>query len=366
MTPKRNLYEVLGLSKDASAHDLKKAYHRLALKHHPDKNPGDKEAEERFKEAADAYKILSDATQRANYDRSGIEDFQRSESGASQRHDFRGFNNVEEIFSTFGDLFGTFFAGRVGGAKNARGADRKIALSLPFSEAVWGARKDLRITQQVNCSTCNGVGGAKVESCLPCQGKGVIPHPQGFFVVQITCTSCNGAGKRVKDPCSKCQGHGIRSTDSSLKLVIPPGVQAGQILRVAGKGDVVPGGNLPGDLFITLLVGTDHRFHREGADIASTISLSFAQAALGAEIVIDTLEENGVGTAVLELAPGTQPGDVLVRRGQGGPRQDGLGRGDHILKFKVEVPKKLTVRQEALLRDFAKEEEPCRTKKKKR
>lgn len=356
-TRSRDLYEVLGVPRQASAADLKKAYYRLAKQYHPDHNPNDKVAEDRFKEAANAYQVLSDDAQRARYDRFGFDSLGRSGGSTSDAGvGFQGFNNVEEIFSAFGDLFGDFFGGRMR-PRPVRGSDLRLELRLDFHEAVWGTRKDIRVTRATACGTCQATGaarGGKVEVCPQCQGKGHAHHAQGFFMVQTTCMQCRGAGKMIKDPCPECRGQGLRPETTTLSLTIPPGVDDGQTLRISGKGESAPGGST-GDLYVVLTVEDDERFVREGDNVTSEVSISYAQAVLGGDVEIDTLDDDCEGTAILELPPGTQPGDLVVRRGQGIQHVSGEGRGDHTLEFKIEVPKKLTSRQEKLLREFAAE-----------
>lgn len=359
---KRDLYEVLEVPRNATEDDLKKAYRTLAKKYHPDMCPGDKAAEEKFKEAANAYQILSDKTARAAYDRYGLEGLRRGgPSGAASpapgasapRPAPEGFQNVEDIFSAFGNLFGDFFTKRA--TRGARGADLKQSLHIPFHEAVWGARREIQLTRRANCTGCGGTGaapGARVEACRNCQGQGQINHAQGFFMVQSTCAVCQGRGKTISASCSRCQGQGVGTEASTLTLTIPPGIQDGQTLRVQGKGEQVPGGT-PGDLYVSLHVAKDPRFTRQGHDVSSEVFISYARAALGGEIEIDTLEDHCRGTTILELSPGTQPDDLIVRRGQGIPHLEGHDRGDHHIRVRVEVPRKLTDRQAALLREFA-------------
>ena len=350
----RDLYEVLGLTRDCSATDIKKAYRAMAMKYHPDRNPGDRDAEEKFKEASTAYQILCDEEQRAAYDRFGFDGLRGRGAGPAGP----GFSNVEDVFSAFGDLFGDFFGGGRGRQqREQRGADLRIDLKLSFPEAVWGVQKDVKVQRDVPCETCKGSGakaGSKPETCGTCGGKGQVVHAQGFFMVQTTCPHCQGAGKMIKDPCPDCRGRGLRTETSGLSVAVPAGVDDGQTLRVSGKGEVVPGG-ATGDLYVVLHVQDDDRFARDGDDVLSEVSISFAQAALGGEIEVDTLDDGCEGTAVLELRPGTQPGDEVVRRGQGVPRVGGEGRGDHVIRFAVEVPRKLTAKQEKLLREFAAE-----------
>lgn len=374
----KDLYEVLGVPRGANAADLKKAYRSLAQQYHPDKCPGDKSAEEKFKEAANAYQILSDDEKRATYDRYGLDGLRRGggggpgfggSGGPGGPGGFGGFESVEDIFSAFGDLFGDFFSGRAR-HQQARGADLRLELHLSFVEAVWGTRKDVKINRTASCGSCSGSGaarGSKAEPCRNCQGKGQVMHAQGFFMVQTTCPQCVGRGRVIASPCGDCRGHGLRQETQTLSLTIPAGIDDEQTLRVSGKGETAPGG-VSGDLYVVLKVGDDDRFSREGDDVTSEVSISYAQAVLGGEIEIDTLDDRCQGTTILELAPGTQPGDLAVRRGQGVPRVGGSGRGDHFVEFKIEVPRKLTARQEKLLREFADDlgEENKRPKKKQR
>ncbi|HSK03654.1 MAG TPA: molecular chaperone DnaJ [Kofleriaceae bacterium] len=351
----RDLYEVLGCDRQASASELKKAYYRLAKQYHPDHNPNDKAAEEKFKEASNAYQVLSDEEQRARYDRFGFDGL-RGMNGAGAG----GFSNVEDIFSAFGDLFGDFFGGRTsGGRRQPRGADLRVDLGLTFAEAVWGVSKDIKVTRDVPCATCTGSGskpGSTPETCRTCNGKGQVVHAQGFFMVQTTCPHCRGAGKQVKDPCEDCRGRGTRPETSTLNVQVPAGVDDGQTLRLAGKGEAAPGG-AAGHLYVVLHVQGDERFKRDAEDVLTEVPISFVKAALGGEVEIFTLDDNCTGNATIRLEPGTQPGDVMVRRGQGIPRVGGsaTGRGDHVVQFKVDIPKKLTSRQEELLRELAAE-----------
>lgn len=350
----RDLYEVLGCERGASASDLKKAYYKLAKQYHPDHNPNDKTAEEKFKEASNAYQILSDEEQRARYDRFGFDGLRGNGAAGG------GFSNVEDIFSAFGDLFGDFFGGRASGGRRAqRGADLRVDLGLTFAEAVWGVSKDVKVTRDVACTTCSGSGakpGSKPETCRTCSGKGQVVHAQGFVMVQTTCPHCRGAGKQVKDPCEDCRGRGAKPETSTLNVSVPAGVDDGQTLRLAGKGETAPGG-ASGHLYVVLHVQGDERFKRDGEDVLSEVPVSFVKAALGGEIEVFTLDDNCTGTATIRLEPGTQPGDVMVRRGQGIPRVGAAatGRGDHVIQFKVEIPKKLTAKQEELMRELATE-----------
>jgi|SRR5688572_30205574 molecular chaperone DnaJ len=344
----RDLYEVLGVKRESSQADIKKAYYRLAKQYHPDHNPGDNAAEEKFKEAANAYQILSDDDQRARYDRFGFDGIGRGGNGG-------GFSSVEDIFSAFGDMFGDFF-GQRGGKRQARGNDLKTDLGLSFPEAVWGVTKDVKIRRDVPCATCDGSGakaGSKPETCSTCKGKGQVVHAQGFFMVQTACPRCRGEGTIIKDPCTDCSGKRVKTEQVTLSVTVPPGVDDGQTLRLAGKGESPPGGGTPGHLYVVLHVVGDERFRRDGEDVLTEVPISMAKAALGGDVTVPTLEDQCNGTTELELKPGTQPGDVIVRRGQGVPRVDGRGRGDHAYMVKVEIPKKLSAKQADLLRELA-------------
>ncbi len=349
----RDLYEVLGVAKDASASDIKKAYHRLAKQYHPDLNPGDKAAEEKFKEAANAYQVLSDEEQRARYDRFGPDALRAGSGGPGGT----GFNSVEDIFSAFGDMFGDFFGGRAsGGRRTARGADLRVDLKLSFAEAVWGTNKELKVARDVPCGTCQGSGaraGTKPETCSSCNGRGQVVHSQGFFMVQSVCPRCRGEGKVVREACVDCNGRRVQSETSTLAVTVPPGVDDGQTLRLAGKGEVAPGGGTPGHLYVVLHVVGDERFQRDGEDILTEVPVSFVKAALGGEVEVPVLDDNCEGTTTVEIRPGTQPGDHVVRKGAGVPRIGKAGRGDQVVRWKVEIPTKLSGKANELLRDLA-------------
>jgi molecular chaperone DnaJ len=349
----RDLYEVLGVERGASASDLKKAYYRLAKQYHPDHNPDDKVAEDKFKEASNAYQILCDDEQRARYDRFGFDGLRGAGGGGGG-----GFSNVEDIFSAFGDLFGDFFGGRAsGGRRQPRGADLRVDLQLTFSEAVWGVTKDVKVTREIACASCQGSGaaaGAKPETCKACQGKGQVVHAQGFFMVQTACPQCRGLGKTIKDPCEDCRGRGTKPETSTLSVTVPAGIDDGQTLRLAGKGEAAAGGQT-GHLYVVLHVQGDDRFKRDGENILTEVPISFVKAALGGEVEIYTVDDNCNGTATINIKGGVQPDEVIVRRGQGIPRVGESGRGDHVIQLKVEIPKKLTEAQEKLLRELATE-----------
>lgn len=344
----RDYYEVLGISRDADEAEVKKAYRTVAKKCHPDRCPGDSEAEDKFKEAANAYKVLSDPDSRARYDRFGHDGVRGS--------GFQGFSGVEDIFSAFGDLV-DFFGGR--GRRGARrGNDVQVALPLTFAEAVHGATKDIDVARREPCEGCDGTGakeGTKPDVCSTCKGQGQVVHSQGFFMIQSTCPACRGEGTVIKDPCTRCRGGGLQRDTTTLSVTVPPGVDEGQQLRLAGKGETPPGGGRPGHLYVVLEIEKDERFLRDGVDVLSRVPVSYLVAALGGEIEIPTLEDECTATTKVEVKAGTQPGDVHVRRGKGVRDVNGRGTGDQVVQFIVEIPKKLSSRERELLEQVADE-----------
>ena len=344
----RDLYEVLGVGRDAGDPEIKKAYRRLAMENHPDRNPGDKSAEDRFKEASNAYKVLSDPDQRARYDQFGPDAL--NGNGA-------GFGGVEDIFSAFGDLFSDFF-GTPRGRRQRRGADLHVDLALTFAEAIDGVTREIEIDRQEACETCEGSGakpGTARETCQVCQGKGQVLHAQGFFMIQTTCPSCRGEGSTVRERCTACRGGGTVHRASKLSISVPPGVDDGQTLRLAGRGESPRGGGQAGHLYVALHVEQDARFNRDGDDVLTEVPVSYVVAALGGEVEVPTLEESCRATAVIDVKAGTQPGDVVVRAGKGVRSVGGRGRGDHVVRFRVEIPRKLNARERDLLREIAQE-----------
>lgn len=345
----RDLYEVLGVARDASPVEIKKAYRRLAMKHHPDQNPDDPEAEEKFKEAAHAYAALSDSEKRARYDQFGHDGLR---GGAAA-----GFSGVEDIFSAFGDIFGDFFGGGRGRSRTPRGADIRVALTLDFAEAVWGASKEVEVSRHESCEACSGSGaklGTSPKPCETCGGRGQVMHSQGFFMIQTTCPQCRGEGVMISDPCTDCRGRGVQAKTSSLTVSVPAGVDDRQTLRLAGKGEAPPN-HRPGHLFVILRVKPDKRFVREDANILTEVPISYIRASLGGKVEIPTLEDNCTGKKEITVKPGTQPGDVLILQGEGVPRINGRGRGDYIVQFKVGIPTKLNRKERELLHELARE-----------
>ena len=353
MAARRDYYEVLGVSREADPGEIKKAYRKLAMECHPDRCPGSKEAEERFKECSEAYEVLSDPDKRAHYDRFGFEGLRQA--------GFEGFTGVEEIFEHFGSLFGDLFGGfggRGGRSRQARGHDLRLDLELSFAEAVTGVSKDLAVARRIACDDCKGTGaraGTSPERCGTCQGRGQVLHSQGFFMIGTACPSCRGEGTIVRDPCPGCRGAGVKEKQETLTVNVPAGVDDGQMLRLAGKGESAPRGGASGHLYVVIHVSEDPRFQRDGFDVHTEVPISMVTATLGGRITIPTLESGTKGTAELDIEPGSQPGTMIVRRGQGIPRPNGAGRGQQVVHLKVEIPKRLSDKQRELLRDFASE-----------
>jgi molecular chaperone DnaJ len=347
VSEKRDYYEVLGVGRDADASELKRAYRKLALELHPDRNPGDHEAEARFKEASEAYQVLSDAEKRGLYDRFGHEGPRGAGFGG-------GFANMGDIFSAFGDIFGDLFGGFGGsGARGrARGSDIETSVDLTLAEVAKGAAKEIKIRRRIACKECGGTGaaaGSGRERCQQCGGRGQVMHQQGFLMIQTTCPICRGEGTIVRKPCPTCKGGGLSVAEESLQVNIPAGVEDGATLRLTGRGEAAPGGGQPGNLYVTLHVAADARFEREGADLHTLVLLSFPQAALGATVKAPSLD----GDVEVNVPPGTQPGDIVNLRGQGLPHLQGRGSGNLVVHLKLVVPKTLTPEQEQSLRAFA-------------
>jgi molecular chaperone DnaJ len=358
---KRDYYEVLGVAKAASIDEIKKAYRKLAMKYHPDRNPGDKEAESNFKEAAEAYEVLSDEQKRARYDQMG-------HAGVDgMGHAGQGFNSMEDIFSAFGDVFGgqgggggSIFDGIFGqgggrGGSRNQGASLKLQLEITFREAVFGCTKTIDLKRNEPCETCNGSGakaGTKPTTCNVCAGHGIVRQGQGFFVVQTTCPQCHGSGKTIADKCATCRGAGAQPKKVTIKVRIPSGVEDNSRLRVAGEGEPGRDGGERGDLYVYISVKPDPFFERHEDDVVCKVPVGFAQASLGAEIEVPTLD----GQAKLRIPAGTQPNEILRMRGQGIPVRGGR-RGDQLVVVQVMVPKKTTKRQEELLKELGQIEE---------
>lgn len=331
---KRDYYEVLGVERGADDKQIKRAYRRMAMENHPDKNPGDAAAEERFKEAAEAYAVLSDPQKRARYDQFGhAGGFQ---SGGFDPSTFSDFSDILGDLFGFGDLFGGGRRGRRGGP--APGADLRYDLEITFEEAVRGTSPKLRIPRLERCGRCEGSGAegdAKPEVCATCSGRGQVRFAQGLFTVARTCPQCQGQGQIIRNPCHQCNGQGLEQKERSLEVRVPAGVDHGARLRLSGEGEHGPRGGPAGDLYVVIHVQEDSRYVRSGADVLTEETISFPQAVFGATIQVETLH----GLADLDLPPGTQPGQQFVLDGKGIARLGGSGHGRHVVSVVLDVPK---------------------------
>ncbi len=349
---KRDYYEVLEVARDADAAELKKAYRKLAMQFHPDRNPDDDVAEARFKEASEAYEVLSNPEKRALYDRFGHEGLRNGAGGG------QGFSSMDDIFSQFGDIFGDIFGfgGRGGGARQSngpqRGADMRYDLELTFEEAVFGVSRTIVIPQRHDCKTCEGSGakpGTEPSTCQSCMGRGQIHHSQGFFTLSSTCPNCRGAGTQIDEKCTDCHGQGTIQAEKEVTVKVPAGVDTGTRLRLRSEGQNGTRGGPSGDLYVFLYVQPSEVFERDGADIHFPLQVHFAQAALGCELEVPTLGE----PQTIQIKPGTQYGDRITLKNEGIARLNGSGRGDLIVHISIEIPKKLSTEQRELLEKFA-------------
>jgi molecular chaperone DnaJ len=348
MLDKRDYYEVLGVHKNASDAEIKKAFRRQAMKHHPDKNPGDHEASEKFKEAAEAYEVLSDPQKRANYDQFGF-------AGVEGAGGFGGGFGARDFSDIFGDIFGDFFGAAAGyGRSHAmRGADLRYNMSISFEEAAFGKETTVKIPKTEVCPKCYGTGskpGTQPKVCPSCRGTGQTRVQQGFFSISRTCGTCRGEGKIITDPCPECKGMKYVEREKTLSVKIPPGVETGSRLRLTGEGEPGSGGGPSGDLYIVINVKEHPLFTREGDDIWCEVPISFTTAALGGEIEVPTLAS---GKVKLKVPPGVQTGKVFKLKGKGIANVQGYGLGDEMVKVVVETPTNLTQRQKELLTEFA-------------
>lgn len=345
MASKRDYYEVLAVAKTASDKEIKAAYRKLAVQYHPDKNPGDREAEEKFKEAAEAYAVLSDSDKRGRYDRFGHQGV--AGTGA-------GFDPT--IFADFSDILGDLFGfGRRGSQSGpSRGADLRYDLTLTFEEAAFGTEPTLRIPRLESCPDCSGSGsadGAAPKPCSACGGAGQVRFQQGFFTMARTCPQCRGEGRVVANPCKRCRGEGRIEKENSLQVKIPAGINTGQSLRVPGGGEQGRLGGPAGDLYVVIQVQPHPRFQRDGSTVYGHVGISYPQAVLGATLQVETIH----GPASLDIPGGTQHGQEFRLRSQGIPRLDGHGKGDHVAQVQVEIPDphRLSDEEVDLLRQLA-------------
>jgi molecular chaperone DnaJ len=345
---RRDYYDILGVSRDASEQEIKSAYRKLALKFHPDKNPNDKHAEENFKEAAEAYSVLSDPEKRARYDRFGHSGLQGGFAGFDPAT-FGDFGDILGDFFGFGDIFG---GGRRRGGPE-RGADLRYDLKISFKEAAFGIRTKVKIPRQETCSSCNGHGTAKGKSpitCPACHGAGQVRYQQGFFSISRTCAQCNGSGKIIRDPCETCQGRGLVRKEKVLEIKIPAGVDNGARLRIQGEGEGGAHGGLSGDLYVVIYVEEHPFFQRQGNNIYCQIPIAVTTAALGGEVTVPTLE----GEERLKIPEGTQGGTVFRLRNKGIVSLGERGRGDQFVTVTVVIPTKLSKEQRQLYETLAK------------
>lgn len=351
---KRDYYEILGVAKGTSGDELKKAYRKLALQFHPDRNPGDKKSEEKFKELSEAYEVLSDDKRRQMYDQFG---HQASGQGGPGGFDYsQGFGGAGGFNDVFGDIFGDLFGSqraRGGGRRRGRqGDDLTTSVDITFEEAAFGAEKVLNIQRAVACETCEGSGakpGTKPETCGQCHGRGDVQFQQGFFSISRPCPRCHGSGQSIPNPCATCRGTGKTAKKSQIAVKIPAGVDTGQRLKLTGEGGAGENGGPAGDLYVSIQIAEHPIFERDEADVICEVPITFVQASLGAEIEVPTLE----GRVKLNVPAGTQSHKVFRMKGKGIARLGSYGRGDQLIKIVVEVPSKLTSAQKQALQKFA-------------
>ena len=349
MTTRRDYYEILGVATSASEDEIKKNYRKLAMQFHPDRNPGNREAEEMFKEAAEAYEVLSDPEKRDIYRRYGHEGL----NGVG----YRGFSGFEDIFSSFGDIFGDVFGFNTGRSRSRTGAragaDLRYDLQVSFMDAALGSTTEINLHKQTLCSTCQGSGctpGTSPQLCSLCQGRGQVTQSSGFFSISSTCPQCRGQGGVITTPCPECSGGGKVRVGKTVQLKIPAGVETGSRLRLRGEGEEGEHGGPNGDLYVFIEVEKHDVFERNGNDIFCRVPITFVQAALGGTVEAPTL----MGTEKLKIPRGTQPGRIFRLKGKGIAHLRGYGHGDHLIETVVTVPTNLTKKQEELLKEFDK------------
>lgn len=347
MNGKKDYYELLGVSRNAGEEEVKKAYRKLALKYHPDRNPGDKQSEEKFKEVSEAYQVLVDPQKRAQYDQFGHAAFGDGGPFAG------GFDFTSGFEDIFGDIFGEFFGAGTGKRRSrTKGDDLRYNLTITFEEAAFGAEKKIKIPRHGSCDTCHGSGskpGTSPRSCPTCRGRGQVSFQQGFFSISRTCNQCHGQGSIISDPCATCNGAGRVRKYHTLSVRIPPGVDTGSRLKLRGEGEGGLSGGPAGDLYVVIQVEPHPLFVRDGVDIICEVPVSFVQAALGAEIDVPTLD----GKVKMKVPAGSQSGKIFRLKGKGIRDVQGYHQGDQLVRVVVETPTHLTSRQKELLKEFA-------------
>jgi len=357
MATRRDYYEVLGVSRDASVEDIKKAYRKLALKYHPDKNPGDKDAEEKFKELGHAYEVLCDPQKRATYDQFGPAAFERGGAGVGVPPGWAGFHDPFEVFrEVFSGMGVSIFEEMFGGGRRRsgpmQGDDLRYDLEVSFEDAVFGAEKEIAVERLDHCASCHGIGaaaGARRSQCPMCHGRGRVTRSHGFLSVSQDCPRCNGEGETVEKLCPTCRGHGLARVTNRIKLRLPAGIETGMRMRSAGHGNAGPRGGPAGDLYVVVHVQPHDVFVRRGDDLHCELPITFAVAALGGQVDVPTIN----GEAKLTIPAGTQSGTVFRMRGKGVPNVEGYGRGDQHVRVVVEVPARLNAEQRKKLQEFA-------------
>ncbi len=362
---KRDFYEILGVSKSSTAEEIKKAYRKVAMQYHPDRNPGDKEAEEKFKEAAEAYEVLSDADKKSKYDRFGHQAFSGPQGGG-----FSGNMNMDDIFSQFGDvfgddIFGSFFGGGGGrrggsggrGSRGVRGSNLRVKLKLNFEEMSKGASRNIKIKKYVTCTTCDGNGAkdkGSIQTCKTCGGNGQVRKVTNTFLGQMqtvtTCTDCNGQGTTITSKCPACKGEGRVYGEETVNVNIPPGVQEGMQLSLNGKGNAGERGGMPGDLIILIEEEQHKELQREGLNVAYELHISIPDAIFGTQLEVPTID----GRAKIKIPPGTQSGKIFRLKGKGFPEVNGYGKGDQLIHVNVWTPQHITNEEKEMLEALSK------------
>jgi len=356
---KRDYYEVLGVQRGSSIDEIKKAYRKVAVANHPDRNPGDKAAEERFKEATEAYEILADDKKRQAYDQFGFAGVEGMGAGGGAQDFSHAFHDFEDIFGDFGGIFEQFFGGggrRRGGSRREnvqRGSDLRYDLEISFIDAVFGTKAEVSYPKEIGCDRCSGSGaepGSGSKTCPTCGGAGQVRRSSGFFSIASTCPTCSGEGTIVEKPCSKCGGSGLLKKNQKINVNIPAGVDDGRRIRIPEQGDAGPRGGPPGDLYVVIRVRAHEFFERDGFDVYCVIPITYTQAALGTELHVPTLDQKKVK---VKIPSGTQNNKILRLRNEGIPQANSGRRGDMYIRILVTVPQRLSSREKSLLKELA-------------